>query len=56
MKQKEVKGVFLVQREGRISIPRKKRDNLGIQEGSFVFGCFRKATNEEILKELKKYE
>ena len=54
MEQKEEKGVFLVQRENRVSIPRDMRQSLGIQPGSFVFGVFRKATDEEILEALKK--
>lgn len=53
MEQKEEKGVFLVQRESRVSIPRGMRKSLGIQEGGFVFGTFRKATDEEILEALK---
>lgn len=54
MKQKEEKGVFLVQREGRVTIPRDMRQNLGVQQGSYVVGSFRKATDKEILEALKK--
>ena len=54
MEQKEEKGVFLVQRENRVSIPRDMRQSLGIQPGSFVFGVFRKATDEEMLGALKR--
>lgn len=52
--QKEEKGFFLVQKEGRVSIPRGMRQSLGIQPGSFVFGCFRKATDEEIVEAVKR--
>jgi bifunctional DNA-binding transcriptional regulator/antitoxin component of YhaV-PrlF toxin-antitoxin module len=52
--QKEEKGVFLVQREYRVSIPRGMRQNLGIHQGSFVWLSIRKATDEEILEALKK--
>ena len=55
MKKKiEEQGVLLVQREGRVSIPRDKRDNIGVKIGDFVFARFRKATDAEILAEAKR--
>ena len=54
MEQKEEKGVFLVQREGRVSIPRKMRERLRVQQGSFVLLSIKKATDEEIIADLKK--
>ena len=56
MKVKEIEGVFLVQREHRVSIPRDIRQSLGIQVGSFVALSIRKATDEEILEALKKHD
>ena len=54
MTEKEEKGVFLVQREGRVSIKRDMRERLEVQPGSFVYGCFRKATDEEIVEALRR--
>ena len=54
MEQKLEEGIFLVQREGRVSIPRGTRQRLGIQQGTFVFVTFRRATDEEILKAAKR--
>jgi len=54
MKGKDEEGVFLVQRQGRVSIPRDLRQRLEISEGDYVSCRFRKATDSEILEEMKK--
>lgn len=53
---KEEKGVFLVQREGRITIPSDMRKKLGAYPGSYVAGTFRMATDSELLGALRKHD
>lgn len=52
--EKEEKVTFLVQREGRVTIPRGMRQGLGIQVGDYVTLSIRKATDKEILEALKR--
>lgn len=53
-KGKKEEGIFLLQQEGRISIPRRQRESLYAQPGDLISGVFWKATDDEILKALKR--